>query len=235
MEGKELVKIIVEFIKEQKKLMGDKSNITLPIEYNNWGARINGKFIWKSTTIMLGNKELEITDREISESSFVSILENALDESGVKGRVFSRKCGDGYWCPKETYFERVDIYGKPCKEFNELNRLFVKYGENKLDETYVFSVGICGKRTTYDDSGKYRYLCHSSKKCQAIIDFIKANKGRNGEITRDIKAFVDNGDEEEYRIAQYLESEWYGSRGYSLTIKIKNGKGKKDYSKTFVV
>ena len=235
MERKELKSAIVTFIKAQKKKMGDKPNMTLPIEYGNYGTRNNGKFTWKYTRIGLGDKTIEIKDREISENSFILMLEDALEESGVKGRVFSRSCGDGYWCPKETYFERVDIYGKPCKEFNELNRLFVKLGEMKLDETFVFSVGICGKRSTYDDSGKYRYLCHCPKKCQAIIDFIKDNKGRNGEITRHIKSFVDKGDEEEYRIAQYRESEWYGTRGYNLTIEIKNGKGKKDYSKTFVV
>jgi len=228
----EIINALARYIKEQEKSMKEgENNRVLGIYYNNWQSGISKK--WVRSEVKFDGKTYNITDKELTEGEFVHLLGEALEKSKARGKVFSQTYGDGYWISKVTRFDRLEIFGKPCKEFNDLNKLLVKLGTSKIDETSVYSVGICGKRSSYDDDGDYRYLCYNPKKCKRIIDFIKENKGRNGVVRCSIESFIDKGDEMDYEIAQYQESEWYGSRGYNLVVNIKGGKGKKDYKKEF--
>lgn len=226
----QVTKLIVKLIKECAKNMGNSTNIEVGIGHSNW---INGNKKWAYSEIRFGGCSYIFKDKEITEYDFIRLLENALKESGVKGKVFYDVCGDGIWTSKQAIFRRLEIFAKPCKEFRELNKVLVKNGSKEIGEFDVYSVRVCGKRSIYNDSGKYSYLCHDSVKCQSVIDFIKDNKGRNGVVKTSVVDYLDKGDEEDYRIAQYQESEWYGRAGANLKVNIIGGKGKKDYENTF--
>jgi hypothetical protein len=229
----QLVELIADFIKEQSDNMGDKSNMELGISISNWVCGMGKNKKWAYTEIKVGDNSYIFKDREINEDYFVYMLNNALDKSKVKGNVFYDVYGDGYWTPKQTIFKRFEIFAKPCKEFKELNKVLVKYGAKEIDDYDVFSVRVCGKRSTWSDVGKYYYLCHLPNVCLSIIYYIKSNKGRNGIIKSEVKSYLNHGDEEDYRVAQYQETEWYGKRGDYLLINIENGKNKKNYQKKF--
>lgn len=231
----QVIKLIAKFIKEQAKSMGDKTNMELDIEHHNWVCGMGCNKKWSSSEITFGGKSYIFKDKEITEEDFIGMLHKALQESGVKGKVFFDTYGDGYWNKKQNIFRRLEIFAKPCKEFNQLNKYLSKCGVKEIDDYDVFSVRVCGKRSSYSDSGRYYYLCHNPKMCLSIIDYIKSNKGRNGIISIKVEQYLDHGYEEEYRIAQYQESEWYGKRGNNLTITINGGKNKKDYKETFEV
>lgn len=231
----ELTSAIVKFIKVQEKNMGEKTNMKLDIKFSNWYGGMGRNKKWVYSEICLGDTSYTFKDKEITEEGFINLLEKCLKDSGVNGKVFSHAYGDGYWVAREYYFDRLEIFGKSCKEFKELNKILTKHGSKEIGCLDVYSVSICGKRSSYSDCGKYYYLCHDTKKCLQIIDYIKDNKGRNGVIKVEVKEFLNKGDEEDYRIAQYQESEWYGVRGNELSLTIKGGKNKKDYSKSFVI
>jgi hypothetical protein len=230
-----LITSMVAFIKDWSMRIGERTNLNLPIEYSNWMCGMGLHKKWSHTEITLDDKSYIFKDKEITEEDFIHLLNKALEKSGVNGKVFYDVCGDGYWCEKQYIFRRLEIFAKPCKEFNELNKLFKKYASKTLGDLDVFSVEICGKRSSYSDCGEYHYLCHNAKKCLSIIEYIKANKGRNGVVSFSVNDYLDHGDETDYKIAQYQESEWYGKRGNNLTIVIKCGRNKKDYSNDFVI
>ena len=224
----ELIKRISSFIKNEYNNIGNKTNVELPIFHSNW---MNGLKRWSHSEIKFGGICYSFNDKEIDEYSFITILNKALETSGIKGKVFFDEYGDGFWSKKVAIFRRLEIFGKPCKEFNELNKILSKYGSKEVGEFDVFHVRVCGKRSTYSESGDYHYLCHDKNACLSIIEYIKANKGRNGIVSIEVKEYLDHGDD--YDIAMRTESEWYGSMGNSLKVTIKGGKGKKDYQKEF--
>ena len=231
----ELVNLFSSYIKSQQKLMGDKTNVQLNVSISNWIKGMGQNKKWSHTEIKIGDNQYIFKDREISEETFVHLLNKGLQASGVKGKVFYNVYGDGYWTPRDTYFDRLEIFNKPCKEFKELNKVLTKYGSKPIDDLDVFSVRVCGKRQSLSDCGKYYYLCHCPNTCLSIIDYIKANKGRFGVVKVKVEEYLNHGDEEDYRIAQYQESEWYGKRGNAITISIKGGKSKKDYEQKFKI
>jgi len=190
-----------------------------------------GLVVWEvtDTEIKFGRKAYVFEDREITDYGFIDMLNKALDKSGVKGKVFYDEYEGGFFTPSQVVFDRLEIFAKPCKEFNALNKCLSKLGVKPIGEFDVFSVGICGKRNSYSDDGNFRYLCHQPKLCLSVIDYIKANKGRNGVVSVVLKDYVYHGDDTDYRIAIYEESEWYGRKGRKLILTIKGGKGKKDY------
>lgn len=231
----ELVNLLSSYIKSQQKLLGDKTNDQLNVSISNWVCGMGQDKKWSRTEIRIGDNQYIFKDREIGEETFIHLLNKALQASGVKGKVFYDEYGDGFWTPKTTRFNRLEIFNKPCKEFDSLNKTLSKYGSKKIDDLDVFSVRVCGKRQSHSDCGNYYYLCHCPKICLSIIDYIKTNKGRFGVVKTRVDEYLDHGDEEDYRIAQYQESEWYGKRGNAITISIKGGKGKKDYEQKFEI
>jgi hypothetical protein len=104
------------------------------------------------------------------------MLKRALAVSGVSGKVHYEECGDGHWCPKEYYFKDVELYAAPCKEFIKLAKAIEKYSGKVLGSFDVYYTSVCGKRSSWSDTGNMKYLCYKPKKCQAIIDYIKKNR-----------------------------------------------------------
>lgn len=226
-----LVDLIAGYIKGESKKMGGSTNMMLDVDYVNCTCGMGMDRKWAYSEIMFGGKAFVFKDREITDYGFISMLNKALEKSGVRGKVFYEEYEGGYFTSSQVVFDRLEIFAKPCKEFNSLNKALVKYGVKPIGEFDVFSVGISGKRNSYSDDGNFRYLCHQPKLCLSIIDYIKANKGRNGVVMAMTKDYVDHGDETDYRIAQYQESEWDGRKGRKLILTIKGGKNKKDYTK----
>lgn len=229
----QVTKLITKFIKEQAKNMGDKTNMKLDINISNWLGGMGRDKKWIYSEIRFNGNSYIFKDKEITDAHFILMLNIALRESGVKGNVFYDTYGDGYWEKKQDIFKRLEIFAKPCKEFKELNKVLEKNGTKGIDDLDVFSVRICGKRSSYSDSGEYYYLCHQPKMCLSIIDYIKKNKGRFGVVKTCVRDYLSHGDETDYKIAQYQESEWYGKRGNNLFITITDGKGHKDYKNKF--
>jgi len=219
----EVVKLMTKFIKEESK--GDFKVKKLSISIDSWGSRIKGVWTWTRTNITIGRDKYEFTDKEIKEDTFVYMLRTALEQSGVHGNVFFDTYGDGCWVPKETRFNKIEIYGKACKEFTQLNKLLVKLDCKPLNDLDVFYVRVCGKRSSWSDSGRVSYLMHDAKTCQHIMDDIKSKKVRGGVVCAEVKEWFSHGDETDYNYAQYAESEWYGARGAKLVLTYKTSKG----------
>jgi hypothetical protein len=225
-ERTELVKLMGKFIKKVSESMGTKTNVEVPIDYSNW---VNGAKRWSFSRIEFDGNTYTFNDREIAIRNFVFYLNNALKASGVDGKVFCDT--DMYDTP--IIFRRLEIFGKPCKEFNALNKMLVKNGAREIGKLDVNSVRICGKRSCYDECGNYRYLCFSPKDCTTITEAIKKDRKRGWKLSVSIKPYVNHGDEYDYEIAMYQESEWYGTMGNEIEVTFRNGKGEKVLKKSY--
>lgn len=226
-----LVKQIADYIKQSFKRMGTKTNCELNIELQNWMCGFAKNQKWSSSEIVVGRKTYVYRDKEIDDAAFIRILNDAVALSNVRCKVYSKTYGDGYWTPKEVRFERVEIYAKPCKEFISLYKLLEKYADKSLGETEVFFARVCGKRSSWSESGTRQYLCYDAKQCQNIIDTIRKYRTSRDTLRFDVEECFSHGDDYDYEIAQYQETEWYGSNQAKLhiTIKTPSGKVKADY------
>lgn len=229
---------MAKFIKEQSKCMGNQTNMELPISISSWVCGMGRDKKWSHTDITIGyytNKVVyTFTDKEITGDQFVYMLRKAIEESKVKGQVFADTYGDGCWTPKQTIFRQVEIYAAPCKEFNNLNKLLKKYGNKTIEEHSVFYVDVCGKRSSWSDTGRKLFLDYAPKMCARIIDYINHNRLRGWKVAISTDDFFSHGDEMDYKVAQYQESEWYGTRGTMLVVDIKNSKGENKLHETFM-
>jgi len=226
-----LVKLIADHIKKSFKQMGTLTNCNLDIRLDNWGCRMNGKWTWHTSEIKFGDNSYIYKDKQIDDAAFIRILNDAIALSNVRCKVYSQTYGDGYWTPKETHFERVEMYAKPCKEFITLYKMLEKYANRTLGETEVFFARVCGKRSSWSESGERQYLCYNAKQCQNIIDTIRKHRTSKDSFGFEVEECFSHGDDYDYEIAQYQESEWYGSNQTKLhiTIKTPSGKVKADY------
>lgn len=232
-----LTLLLAKFIKDCQKGMGDKTNIDLPIDIENWNCGTGRYAKWSHTNIIVGsypNKTTyKFTDREITNEQFVSMLKDAIAKSNVRARVVYDECGDGYWSNKVVIFRRVEVFAKPCKEFQLLADYVKKYANFTIKDDDVYYVRVCGKRSTYDDSGRYNYLCYDARTCNEILSSIKAKRTSKDKLNVSIKNYLNHGDEMDYRCAMHQESEWYGHRGQMLFVEVTTPKGKVKMTKEF--
>lgn len=232
-----LTLLLAKFIKDSQKSMGDKTNIELPIDIENWNCGTGRYAKWSHTDIIVGsypNKTIyTFADREITNEQFVCMLKDAIAKSNVRAKVVYDECGDGYWSEKVTIFRRVEVFAKPCKEFQSLYNYVEKYGNYTIAEDGVYYVRVYGKRSTYDDSGRYNYLCYDAKTCKAILDAIKNKRTSKDKLQVSIENYLCHGDEEDYRCAMHMESEWYGHRGQKLCVKVTTPTGRVKLDKEY--
>jgi len=225
-----LTLLLAKFIKDCQKGMGDKTNIELPIDIENWNSGFGNNSKWSHTNIIVGsypNKTTyTFTDRQITNEQFVSMLKDAIAKSNVRAKVVYDECGDGYWSDKVVIFRRVEVFAKPCKEFQLLYDYVEKYGNFTIPEDGVYYVRVCGKRFMYSDSGRYNYLCYDARTCNEILSSIKAKRTSKDKLNVSIKNYLNHGDEMDYRCAMHQESEWYGHRGQMLCVEVTTPKGK---------
>lgn len=222
---KHLVMNISIYLKKCAKSM-TADNVTADIELHNWYCGFGRDSKWSYTEIRVDDTQYIVKDKEITDESFVSILNDAIATAKVRAKVVYDTYGDGYWTPKQTLFRRVQVFSKPCKEFIALSKYIDKYGNFTLDDLAVFNVRVCGKRSSWSDSGKYYYLCYNAELCKSILDDIRKNKGSKDILNVSVEETFSHGDDDDYRCAMHMESEWYGERGAKLHYIIKTPKGK---------
>lgn len=222
---KHLVMNISIYLKKCSKSM-TTDNVTADIELHNWYCGFGRDSKWSYTEIRVDDTQYIVKDKEITDESFVSILNDAIATAKVRAKVVYDTYGDGYWTPKQTLFRRVQVFSKPCKEFITLSKYIDKYGNFTLDDLAVFNVRVCGKRSSWSDSGKYYYLCYNAELCKSILDDIRKNKGSKDILNVSVEETFSHGDDDDYRCAMHMESEWYGERGAKLHYIIKTPKGK---------
>ena len=221
----EVTALMAKFIKESAKAM-TCTNKEIDTDLSNWCSGFGRNSKWSYTEIKFGGNSYIFKDKEIDDLAFVQMWNDAIAIAKVRGKVTYDTYGDGYWTPKTYRFKRVEIFAKPCKEFITLAKMLEKYANKSLGDIDVFSVSVCGKRESWSDSGRYYYLCYEPKKCKAIIDYIRAQKGSKDVLTFSVDDYFSHGDDMDYKCAMYQETEWYGERGNKLTIQITTPKGK---------
>jgi hypothetical protein len=218
----ELALLMVKRLKEWQKAMGDATNKVVPLGIANWGNRRDGRWYWTTTEINVGKRSFEFKDRQIDDEEFINMVNKALADSGVRGHVKSMEFGYGY--SKEVRFEDVEILARPFKEFTKLTNMLLKYSGKGIGAYDIYSVNICGKRNSWSDSGRMRYLCYDAKKCNAIMEFIKKHRTSRDKVTISVNSYMDKG--ELYDYAMRAETEWYGVRGVNLSVTITTPTGK---------
>ena len=241
-----LIDIIAKAMREESKSMGDKTNVKFPIKYENWLCGMGANKKWSNTDITLFGMPNKIggypnqvtytfTDKEITHKQLIDMLNAALAKAKVRGRVVYKEWEEwnGYHHATQYYFRRVELFSKPCKEFKSLYNYVEKYGNFTIGDLDVYQVGVCGKRSSYSDSGEYYYLCYDAKECKKILDTLRKFKGSKDILKVSTKEYVDHGDEGDYRCAQYQESEWYGHRGNKLCVEVTTPTGKLKLNKEF--
>jgi hypothetical protein len=227
----QVTNLIAKHIKECFKAMGSRTNMNLDIDLSNWSSGFGRNSKWSNSEIRFGGNSYIFKDKEITDAAFIRMLNDAVALSNVRCKVYSQTYGDGYWTPQEVRFERLEIYAKPCKEFITLYKMLEKYANRTLGETEVFFARVCGKRSSWSESGTRQYLCYDAKQCQNIIDTIRKHRTSKDSFGFEVEECFSHGDDYDYEIAQYQESEWYGSNQTKLhiTIKTPSGKVKADY------
>ena len=231
-----VAKLLAKAIKDaSKNIKGNVYNYSkVSVELNQWSSGFGRNSKWSYTEVVIGSDKVKFTDRELDDREFISLAKAALEQSKCKGEVLYDECGDGYWMPKTYYFKGIRVYGEVCKEFNNLNKLLKKYGNKTIEEHSVFYVDVCGKRSSWSDTGRKLFLDYAPKMCARIIDYINHNRLRGWKVAISTDDFFSHGDEMDYKVAQYQESEWYGTRGTMLVVDIKNSKGENKLHKTFM-
>ena len=225
-----LITLITKYIKEcSKKLNETTSSIDVSVSHENWysGCGNNAKF--SSTNISFGGNEYCFYDKEISDNDFVTIMKTALKDSKCKGKVNVQEwdTSRGWSTIHCMRFKSLVLLGKPCKEFGTLNRMIKKYTNKELGETDVNSSSVCGKRSSWSvDGSSTGYLCYQPKKCQFVIDFIREKKTSRDKLHFEVKNELSHGNGHDYEIAQYQESEWYGTEFNFLKVEVSTPTGK---------
>lgn len=106
---------------------------------------------------------------------------------------------------------------KPCKEFLQLQNYLAKYAHEDLSITSTKTQHVSGKRHYYDVNSE-TLLAHNSKKCAAILSWLRSNKATTYKIILDTKRYEDRSEGYE------MESEWTGIFNYSLVIRLESKK-----------
>lgn len=156
-------------------------------------------------------------EERMSDSDFYYKINNLpLWKSGYGNypKIF-RKRGD--W--SNTYY----ALDKPCKDFIKLQKMLATKRIN-LDFEDVRIEYISGKRSDYD-YGDFQYLCHDSKTCLKIIEWLKANKWNTGKLEMKIQREMNDHDRYDYD-GYDTEREWSGSIHHVMVLKIKTPTGR---------
>lgn len=222
----QLIILMAKYIKEcSKKLSDTITNVQVSMLHRNWITCGNKK--WSHTEIKFNCNEYFFYDKEITDNDFLAIVNTALRKSKCKGKINTKEWVEqnpnGWWYSpiKHVDFDGLTLIGKPCKEFVTLNRLLKKYTNKELEQTEVNTSSVCGKRNSWSaDSNSTRYLCYDPEKCKKAIEFIRNKRKSKDTLSFEVKNELYHGDEEYYRIAQYRESEWYGSEYNYLSLKV---------------
>lgn len=173
--------------------------------WNGYGSRDIDKIY---NTLKSQLEELKKTDKRYATISFES--EEIYPYCGAKSVRFS------------NVIPTIKMLAEPCKEFEKLNKILLKYTNKTISPLKWYRVDLFGKRGTYDESGTPTYNCFDTRYCQQIIDYIKKHKSSKDKLTFSITTNDDI--DTEYSIK--YETECYGRRYMSVVVDITTPTGR---------
>lgn len=220
-----LVTTLAKYIKEVAKSLTETEPCKeVYIKINNWYGGSGKNATWKYDEICFDRQSYKFYDKH----DFISAIEKALTASKVKGKVITKEnlIMNGFSYSKEKVFERLMVFGKPCKEYKLLQNYLKKYASFNLGEYEVYNVPICGKRTTWSESGDYRYLDFDKRACQKAIDELRGSRRSNDDVVCERRNRILYEDEHYSKIAMGMETEWYGTYVNYLKVNIHTPTGK---------
>lgn len=227
-----LIIVMARYIKNlANSIKPEKPIIKANIEHHNFVSGLTRK--WVRTDIDVDNITYTFTDKEITDEEFVTLVSTALRESNSKGYIQTKEWeernpnGWMYAPIKRVSFDYLILLGKPCKEFIKLNRLLNKYAHKELTETEVNTSDVCGKRNDWSvNISTTKYLCYNPNVCNNAIEFIRNKRTSKDTLSIEMQKKLYHNDDEEYQIAQHLETEWYGTQSNILLLKVTTPTGK---------
>lgn len=226
---------------EKKSLSEACPTITMPFEICSRSGGGKGTRL----VFCFNDKEFECEDAHVSNViRFNAAVRDALKLlNGTHG--YKVEYTKGYYS-----YEGRDVFGKtilrqetvsalvlvvkPCKDFNALAKLVLKYANLNVKPTDLYSVRILGKRgMSYRETGERHYYAHNPKKCARIIAWIKDNKHPTDKLYARVETYDDCPDR---AYSQEYETESYGSRHSFLRLRIirKNGTERRATDTIFV-
>ena len=196
----------------------------LPLDLGNW---YSGKG-WCASRIKMADEVIEVNDAMITDKEFINWIETAIKVHYDIDYTFQKR---DYWSgtPEQYQFKSVRVFGAPCKEYNTLIAYIERKIGRKLREVQanpIWKNRVCGKRSSWSESGKRIYLMYDPKSCAFILDILKKGCKRGGKLSVQLKGFFSHGDECDYKCAQYQESEWYGGIAEGMVLTMTNAKVK---------
>lgn len=185
--------------------------------------------------ISFGGYTYIIQDKFIDREEFVEIVAEALRQSKAKGKIQTDDCTETILNEDGSTsvlvhknFSSLMLFGKPCKQFKMLQSILKKYAGYDLDEFSVYSIDVCGKRSSRKAYGEPQYLDFNSEMCEKAITKIRSNR-----FTKDVVScglYLKTQYEGDYERALKTESEWFAKDLSYLNIDIVTPKGKIKYN-----
>lgn len=128
----------------------------------------------------------------------------------------------GNFIPDMVLPLKYRYYSKPCKEFDELNKLLKKRCGKELGYKDLYRVDLFGKRGSYSESGSQYLFCYDAKYCTKAIKWVKDNYKDKQKLTFEVTTIDDIDTDYSVR----YETECYGSRLVTLHFNLKTEGGK---------
>lgn len=213
----EIANEVISAIK--KELSSKKDNINeskVEVILMGHGARPFGSYLptdYRDITIKVGNTRWNgLDDYDVRALGYeLNKRLNEFDNVEKEGLFFSY----GNFTPDvEDFPTTFRMFGKPCKEYQQLSKLMEKkYGITlKVDELYI--VNLFGKRGQYNESGKRDYTAFNKNRCEKYINNIKSF-GR-----KKTNASIKNVDDIDTDYSIRYETECYGQRERGIIITL---------------
>ena len=111
---------------------------------------------------------------------------------------------------------------KPCKEFKSLQKWLTKYANFNLKENSIYCVSLFGKRSTYDESGRRKFIDTHSKECANLLEQLRKLRKSGDKLVGAYKTH----DDIDTKTSSYYETECYGTRYVNADIVVTSPKGK---------
>lgn len=199
-----LTKALKNLIKDK-----EKSEKFCGVNVREW---YSGGEKWARTEVRIYHEWYAIEDEILSERAICTIVEKVSKKLSTNKVVLVPQISKG------IIVKGISIL-TPCKEFNKLQKYLKEKANLIIEPKDMYYVSVCGKRSSWSESMR-KYIANQEKSCQGILKQLKDVVGRNRLTAQVVRSNVEYENEEDYRIAQYQESEWYGYIITRLMIKV---------------
>lgn len=209
LKQKDIEKTLIKELKDTlKSLNKEDCEKFLPLNVREW---VNMRQDWVNTEIRINHTWYNVTDEKASEIYIISITERLCKELSTK-KITLIPFDDGHHL-RGVYFLVL------CKEFGQLQKYLQNKANLLIEPKDLYQVSVCGKRHSWSE-GHRHYIANNEKECSSILKRLKEVVGRNRLTAQVVTSNVEYENEEDYRIAQYQESEWYGQIITRLMLRV---------------